>query len=112
MTELTSSSTLQRFSCSIDSVENYTELSSAAGVGALIEKFDIKFHQIPARKSDGLPFGFQINCQFFSGVDLPSGCCSSPFLFSHFDGAIHWIVKNTCHISSMLDDIDDFLMVG
>jgi hypothetical protein len=84
------------------------------GEGVLMGKCNIKsaLRPIMVRKSDWPLLGFQIDGEFFFDVKLLFGCRSSPFLFSHFAEAIHWIVTNSCHSFSMLHYVDDFLMVG
>ena len=87
---------------------------SEARIGALMGKIDTKsvFRLIPVRKEDWPLLGYQFNNEFYFDTVLPFGCRSSPFLFSRFADAIHWIVANKSGLTSQLHYVNDFSFTG
>ena len=77
-------------------------------------KIDIKsaYRLIPVREQDWPLLGYQIDGKFYHNVVLPLGCRSSPFLFSRFADAIHWIVGNQTGRDTYLHYVDHFFFVG
>lgn len=98
------------FLCSIDDA---VRLVTAAGVGALMAKQDIRhaFRLIPVRPADWHLVGYKIkNLEYFDVV-LPFGCRSSPFLFGLLSEAVHWIVADQSQCQTILHYVDDFFIV-
>ena len=96
------------------SVDDAIRMLTDSGVGALMGKIDIKsaYRLIPVREQDWPLLGYQIDGKFYHDVVLPFGCRSSPFLFSRFADAIHWIVGNKTGRDAYLHYVDDFFFVG
>ena len=96
------------------SVDDAIRMLTDSGVGALMGKIDIKsaYRLIPVREQDWPLLGYQIDGKFYHDEVLPFGCRSSPFLFSRFADAIHWIVGNKTGRDTYLHYVDDFFFVG
>lgn len=95
-------------------IEDAIRLVKHNGNGCFLAKTDIKnsFRIIPIRSVDYPLLGMKWDGLYYYDLCMPKGCSSSCKTFETFSTSVEWIVQNKLKISSILNLLDDFLIVA
>ena len=104
----------EAFSLTYETVNTAISSIMKFGKGAFLTKVDIRntFRICPVCPSDWPFLCIYWDGQYNYDKVLPFGLRSAPYIFDKFAAALNWILHNTCHLTDIIHNLDDFLDVS